>query len=59
MSDKLTAIAFICATALAMSGMFFFATYKKEKLEIKNKTNIKDLIDTEIAVTAEDKKSKK
>lgn len=37
MSDKLTALAFICATALAMSGMFFFATYKKEKLEIKNK----------------------
>lgn len=59
MSDKLTAIAFICATALAMSGMFFFSTYKKEKLEIKNKTNIKDIVDSEVAITAEDKSSKK
>lgn len=44
-----------CITALIIAGMFFFSTYKKEKLELKTKTSIKDLIDSEIAVTAEDK----
>lgn len=55
MSDKLVFVAMFCITALIIAGMFFFSTYKKEKLELKTKANVKDLIDAEIAVTAEDK----
>lgn len=54
MSDELIFVAMFCITALTIASMFFFSTYNKEKLQLKSKTNIKDLIDAEIIVTAED-----
>lgn len=55
LSDKLILVAMLCIVALTLTPMFFYSTYKKEKLELKSKINVKDLIDSEVAVTAEDK----
>ncbi|WP_278279621.1 hypothetical protein [Clostridium sp. DMHC 10] len=38
MSDKLVFVAMFCITALIIAGMFFYSTYKKEKIRIKEQS---------------------
>lgn len=58
LSDKLVLVAMFCITTLGMAAIVFISTYLKDKLTIKNKTNIKDDVKTETEITAEKKDSK-
>ncbi|AAK79943.1 Conserved hypothetical protein [Clostridium acetobutylicum EA 2018] len=58
MSDKIILVAIVCVTTLAMTAMVFIATYMKDKLTLKNRTRIKDVLDSEIEIKSENKNSK-
>ncbi|MBZ9622906.1 hypothetical protein G9F71_008570 [Clostridium sp. FP2] len=53
MSDKITIVAMICATSLGMATIVFISTYLKDRLTVKSKTSIKDVVNSEIAITTE------
>lgn len=56
-------ITIICVTIVAITlglpTIVFIATYTRDKLNLRNKTSIKDIANVETAITVEDKNSKK
>lgn len=62
MSESITMVAIICVTIVAITlglpTIVLIATYTKDKLNLKNKTSIKDIADVETAISVEDKNSK-
>ncbi|MFD3158840.1 hypothetical protein ACFIJ5_18690 (plasmid) [Haloimpatiens sp. FM7330] len=57
MSDIVIIVISVCVTTLGLTTIMSISTYKKDKLEFKTKTSIKDIINNEIAITGEDKKN--
>ncbi|URZ00629.1 hypothetical protein [Clostridium felsineum] len=58
MSDKIILVAIVCMTTLAMTAIVFIATYMKDKVALKSKTRIKNVLNSEIEVKSENKSSK-
>ncbi|WP_368490222.1 hypothetical protein [Clostridium sp. BJN0013] len=59
MSETIIALGFICVTSLGLTAMVIVGTYLKDRLEIKGKSSVGNLTESEISMTAEDKNSKK
>lgn len=49
----------IVAITLGLPTIVLIATYTRDKLNLRNKTSIKDIANVETAITVEDKNSKK
>ncbi|MEY8001796.1 hypothetical protein AB8U03_16660 [Clostridium sp. Mt-5] len=58
MSDTVTALAFICVTALGLTAIVIVGTYFKDRLTIKGKSSVGKLTENEISITTEEKNSK-
>lgn len=48
----------IVAITLGLPTIVLIATYTRDKLNLRNKTSIKDIANVETAITVEDKNSK-
>ncbi len=59
LSETIIALGFICVTSLGLTAMVIVGTYLKDRLEIKGKSSVGNLTESEISMTAEDKNSKK
>ena len=58
LSETIIALGFICVTSLGLTAMVIVGTYLKDRLEIKGKSSVGNLTESEISMTAEDKNSK-
>lgn len=62
-SESITMVAIVCVTIVAITlglpTIVLIATYTRDKLNLRNKTRIKDIAEVETAITVEDKDSKK
>lgn len=58
MSDRIILVAMICITTSGMTAMVFIATYLKDKISVKSKANVKDIVKIETDVNTENKNSK-
>ena len=59
MSDSVIIVISICITSSGLTAMVIVGTYLKDRLEIKGKSSVGNLTESEISMTAEDKNSKK
>lgn len=58
MGETIIALGFICVTSLGLTAMVIIGTYLKDRLEIKGKSSVGNLTESEISITAEEKNSK-
>jgi hypothetical protein len=59
MNDSIVLVAIVCITLVCVVSIVCVTTYMKDKINYKIKTNVRDVVKSELAVTAEDKESKK
>jgi heme/copper-type cytochrome/quinol oxidase subunit 2 len=59
MSDSTVLVAMVCVTLVSVVSIVCVTTYLKDKINYKIKANVKDVMESELAVTAEDKEPKK
>lgn len=60
MSDIVLVIALMCITTLGITCVIAISTYRKDKLDFRLKTSVKDIVDNEVSITGtDDKKTKK
>ena len=58
LGETIIALGFICVTSLGLTAMVIIGTYLKDRLEIKGKSSVGNLTESEISITAEEKNSK-
>jgi hypothetical protein len=59
MNDSIVLVAIVCITLVCVVSIVCVTTYMKDKINYKIKANVKDVVKSELAVTAEDQESKK
>ncbi|MBU3218327.1 hypothetical protein [Clostridium estertheticum] len=59
MSDTVLIVLFLCVTILGLVSIISISEHSKDKLNVKAKLSIKNIADSEVAISSEDKECKK